>query len=235
MATTTDERTDRYSEMSKDELYELAQERDIDGRSQMDRDELAEALRLDDVGPDAIALIERQHRQIESLFEQFDELSDRPSKKKQELVGEIITTLVKHAEIEEQLLYPAARDELDLDDDIEESLEEHHVAELLMWELDKLTPEAERYDAKVTVLKENVLHHIEEEESDVLPTLRKLPQQRRHELGAQMVKAWEVAPHRPHPLSPSTPPGNVLMGIPASMMDLTVSGARLVRHKLLGK
>lgn len=234
MATRTETpETDRYDQMTQEELYELAQKRDIDGRSQMEKDELAEALRLEDTGPDAVDLIRSQHRRIEDLFEQFDELSDRPSKKKEELVTEIITVLVKHSEVEEQILYPEARDELDLEDDIEESLEEHHVAELLLWELDKLSSDHERYDAKVTVLKENVLHHIEEEESDVLPKLSKLSEQRRRELGGLMEKAWTAAPTRPHPLSPSTPPGNVLASIPANLMDLTVSGARLVRHKLL--
>ncbi len=236
MATATQTRKDRYEDRSREELYELAQERDIDGRSQMDKDELASALALSDRGPDAVALLVSQHERFRSLFSEFRDLSSRPSQKKTDLVRTIITELVKHSEIEEQIFYPTVRREVpDVMDLIDEDLEEHHAAELLMWELDRLPSEADRYDAKVTVLIENVEHHMEEEEDELFPKVRDgLEESRRRDLGKAMEELWEVAPSRPHPLSPSTPPANALVALPAAALDLGVNLMRYVR-KLISR
>ena len=227
-ATTT---PSRYDDMSRQELYDLAQERDIDGRSEMSKEELAAALELDDLGPDAVALLRRQHDEFRAIFEEFESLSNRPSQKKTDLVRDLITKLVKHAEIEEQVFYPAVRTEIDgADDDVDEDLEEHHAAELLMSELDHMDSTGERYDAKVTVLIENVRHHLEEEEEELFPqVVEGMSEERRRELGGAMQRQWELAPTRPHPHSPDTPPANVLAGLPATVLDLAVGGFRYVR------
>jgi hemerythrin superfamily protein len=227
MATTTDATT-AYEDRTREELYELAQDRDIDGRTDMTKEELVEALRLDDLGPDALELLQRQHDEIRARFTEFEGLSNRASKKKDQLVKSIVTDLVKHAEIEEQVFYPAVRDELDgLEDELDEDLEEHHAAELLLSELDGATSDSPRFDAKVKVLQENVLHHMEEEESDLFPKVREgLDERRRRELGGAMVELWKVAPTRPHPRTPDTPPGNVIAGVQGAAMDAAVEGAR---------
>lgn len=223
-----------YDRMTREELYELAQRRDLEGRSRMSKQELVEALDEDDTGPDAVALLTRQHDEFRRLFEEFGELSGRPSERKGQLVRELITLLVKHAEIEEQVFYPAVQAELsDLRSDVDESLEEHHAAELLLSELDSMTPDAERYDAKVTVLIETVSHHLEEEEQELFPEVtRQLSEERRRAIGAAMEEVWKVAPTRPHPHSPDTPPGNVVAGLPATVIDLTVGAARSVRRRV---
>ena len=220
--------TTNYQDMTSEELYELAQERDIDGRSEMNKDELVAALERSDLGPDAVDLLLSQHRDIEELFQRFEDLSDRPSRKKDDLVRDIITGLVRHAEIEEQLFYPAVARELpDLEEQVNEDLEEHHVVEVLLWELDHMTSESERFDAKVTVLIENVRHHIEEEEGELLPQVRDgLEEETRRQLGGAMQRAWSVAAERPHPLSPDTPPGNIMAGIPAAVLDRVVNLVR---------
>jgi hemerythrin superfamily protein len=161
VATTTTPTASTYRKMTKAELEEIARERDVEGRSEMKKDELVRALQLTDLGPDAIDLLTTQHERIKELFASIEARASRPSKAKLDDVRELVSTLVKHAEIEELVFYPAIREELDLDDDVDESLEEHHAAELLMTELEKLPADADRYDAKITVLKENVLHHIE--------------------------------------------------------------------------
>lgn len=226
----------RYAPRTKAELNELARERDIEGRTQMNKEALVRALELDDVGPDAVTLLVDQHDRIRELFARIEDRAERPSKAKLDDVRELISTLVKHAEIEELVFYPAVRQALGDEDLIDESLEEHHAAELLMWELERLPAGAPRYDAKVTVLKENVLHHVEEEETELFPKVRAvLDDRRRHELGAAMVKAWNIAPSRPHPLSPDTPPGNWLVGLPAAGFDLFVGGVKAVKRQLFGR
>jgi hemerythrin superfamily protein len=218
-----------YEDRTREELYELAQERDIEGRAEMTKDRLVAALQLEDVGPDAVDLIVRQHQELRDRFAQFEKLSSRPSKRKDELVASIVTDLVKHAEMEEQVFYPAVREEIDgLDDEIDEDLEEHHAAELLLDELDGATSAGlPRFDAKVAVLKETVLHHMEEEETDLLPKIREeLEEHRRRELGSAMVQAWRIAPTRPHPRAPDTPPGNLIAGVPAAAADVAVETAR---------
>lgn len=225
-------RSERYENMNRDALYELAQERDIEGRAELSKEELVAALEQEDAGPDAVQLLLRQHDEIRRLFGEFDARSSRPSKKKEAIVRELITNLVKHSEIEEQVFYPAVREELeDLESEIDEDLEEHHAAELLLWELDHLSSDAARYDAKVTVLKENIFHHLEEEETELFPEVEKqMSEERRRELGAAMETAWRIAPTRPHPLTPDTPPGNIVAGIPGTVIDLTVGAARGVKR-----
>jgi hemerythrin superfamily protein len=226
--------TASYEDRTKTELDEIARERDIDGRSSMSKADLVEALELDDVGPDAVALLTRQHERIRELFTSILERGDGDLQAKGDDVHELVSTLVKHAEIEELVFYPAVREELGEEEIVDESLEEHHAAELLLWELDKLPPDAPRYDAKVKVLQENVLHHVEEEETELFPKVaEQLEPRRRREIGAAMVRAWDVAPSRPHPLSPDTPPGNWLAGIPAAGYDLVVGAVQLVKRRVL--
>ena len=191
--------TQNYREMTRGELYGLAQERDIEGRSQLSKTELAEALELDDVGPDAVDVLLEQHEDIRRLFSSFGELAPRPSKRKHKLVGGIIDNLMKHAQIEELVFYPAVRNELDgFEAEVDEDLEEHHAAELLLSELAEITPDAPRYDAKVTVLIETVTHHLEDEEQELLPHVREqMSAMRRRELGATMMAAWRAASPRP--------------------------------------
>jgi hemerythrin superfamily protein len=228
--------TSSYEDLSKAELYQLAQEREVEGRSGMGRDELVAALELEDTGPDALALLRRQHDDLRGRFDAFAALSPRPSRKKEELVAGIVTDLVKHAEIEELVFYPAVREAVaDLADDIDEGLEEHHAAELLLRELDGAPSDRERYDAKVTVLAESVRHHMDEEETEVFPTVAEaMDETRRRELGAAMVAAWRIAPTRPHPLSPDTPPGNLLVGPFAAVWDLAVGAVRYATRTARG-
>ena len=125
---------------------------------------------------DAVELIKSDHRKVEKLFREFEEAGDRAYKTKQELVGQIVEELEVHATIEEETYYPAveAKAKKDGKELIAEAVEEHHVVKILLGELRSMSSEDEAFDAKVTVLMENVRHHVEEEESELLPQSEKI-------------------------------------------------------------
>jgi iron-sulfur cluster repair protein YtfE (RIC family) len=122
-------------------------------------------------------------------------------------VDQIIEELSVHAYIEEQLFYPEARAAVpETEDHVLESLEEHHIVKWVLEELRGMDPEDERFDAKVTVLMENVRHHVKEEEQDWFPEVRKgLGRKQLQELGDRMAKAKTEAPRQPRPTAPDEP------------------------------
>jgi hemerythrin superfamily protein len=146
---------------------------------------------------DAIVLLKADHKEIKAAFKQFQQAGDGAKAAKGKLVDKIIELLTVHTFIENEVLYPEVRSLLpDLEDDILESYEEHHVADLLCMELAALSPGAERYDAKTTVLIENVTHHIDEEEEEWFPKVReKLGRKQLSEIGERLLEAKEKAPH----------------------------------------
>ena len=170
---------------------------------------------------DAITLLKNDHKTVEALFKKFEKLGDGGEKQKKQIVAQIIKELSVHAAIEEQVFYPAVRKAVkQAEDDILEALEEHHIVKWTLSELDGLSPREERFDAKVTVLMESVRHHVKEEEQDLFPKVTKKIDKRGLEaLGKAMETAKKVVPSRPHPRSPDTPPGNVIVGLGASMLD----------------
>jgi hemerythrin superfamily protein len=178
---------------------------------------------------DAITLLKADHKTVERLFKRFEKAGDRAHRTKRDIVDRIIEELSVHAAVEEQLFYPAARAAVPETEDLAlESLEEHHVVKWILSELERMSPEAERFDAKVSVLIENVRHHVEEEESDFFPKVRDaLGRTTLNDLGEAMEAAKKTAPTHPHPRSPDTPPGNVVVGAAAGVADRvtdTVSG-----------
>ena len=97
-----------------------------------------------------------------------------PTRVVEATVGKIIVALSQHAVIEEQVFYPGVPARMtNLNEDVLEALEEHHVVKWTLSELEKMTSEDERYEAKVTVLMESVRHHVKEEEKGLFPQVRK--------------------------------------------------------------
>jgi len=108
------------------------------------------------VTSDAIVLLKDDHKAIRRLFREFQRAGDRAVKKKGRLVGQIIERLTVHTYIENEVMYPKVRTLLpELEDDVLESYEEHHVADVLCMELAAMAPDAEHFDAKATVLIES--------------------------------------------------------------------------------
>ncbi len=148
---------------------------------------------------DAIVLLRADHKEIRRQFREFLTAGEKATKKKARIVGKIIELLTVHTYIENEVMYPEVRRLLpDLEDDVLESYEEHHVADVLCMELSGMPADAERFDAKTTVLIENVTHHIEEEEQDWFPKVRAgLRRKQLQEIGAKLEQAREKAPTSP--------------------------------------
>ncbi len=148
---------------------------------------------------DAIVLLKTDHKEIRKTFADFEKAGDGAEKTKQRLVDKMIELLTVHTYIENEVMYPRVRALLpDLEDDILESYEEHHVADVLVMELSAMSASDERFTAKTTVLIENVTHHIKEEEDDWFPEVRKgLGRKQLQEIGAAMEQARAKAPRRP--------------------------------------
>ncbi|MET1038521.1 MAG: hemerythrin domain-containing protein [Aeromicrobium sp.] len=148
---------------------------------------------------DAIVLLKQDHQEILKTFKAFKKAGENAHKTKGDLVDRMIELLTVHTYIENEVMYPRVRDLLpEVEDDVLESYEEHHVADLLVMELVPMTWKDERFVAKATVLIENVDHHIEEEEQDWFPKVREgLTRTQLREIGAELAAAKEKAPRRP--------------------------------------
>jgi hemerythrin superfamily protein len=183
----------------------------------------------------AITLLKNDHKTVEDLFKRFEKLGPRAVKTKQDVVERIVRELSIHAAIEEMVFYPAIREAVekgDLDTMVLESLEEHHIVKWVLWELEGMSPADERFDAKVTVLMENVRHHVADEEKELFPQVNKIfGRAQLDELGQTMDNLKKTAPTHPHPRSPDEPPGNLITGAGAALVDKALdAGRRLVRR-----
>ena len=170
---------------------------------------------------DAITLLRADHKTVEQLFKRFERAGERAHVEKRQIVDRIIEELSIHAAIEEQILYPVARETVPATDDVVlESLEEHHIVKWVLSELDQMDPADERFDAKVTVLIENVRHHVKEEEGEFFPKLRdSLSRAALADLGEALAQGKKTAPTRPHPRMPDEAPANAVVGTVVGVMD----------------
>ena len=117
----------------------------------------------------ALDLLEADHTEVEGYFEQYEQLED--AAEKEELALKICLALQVHAQVEEEIFYPAARDAIEKTELIDEAVVEHASAKQLIAEIEQMDAGDELYDAKVKVLCEQVSHHIEEEEDELFPEL----------------------------------------------------------------
>ncbi|HMC39823.1 MAG TPA: hemerythrin domain-containing protein [Acidimicrobiales bacterium] len=166
-------------------------------------------------------MLKDDHKTVEQLFKRFENAGERAYVEKRNVVDRIVEALSVHAAVEEQVFYPLVRATVPGVEDVTlESLEEHHIVKWVLSELDSMNPEDERYDAKVTVLIENVRHHVAEEEQDLFPMVRKeLGRDSLSDVGEVMAQARNSAPTHPHPRSPDTPPQNFVIGAAAGVAD----------------
>ena len=137
---------------------------------------------------DAIEMLIADHEKVKELFRKYEATGDRAYQQKKRIAEEVFAEITVHSTLEEELFYPAVKAETDKQGQelVAESVEEHHVVAMLIEELKALDPKDERYDAKFTVLMENVEHHIEEEEDELFPEAEDVLADAIEDLGAQM-------------------------------------------------
>jgi hemerythrin superfamily protein len=137
---------------------------------------------------DAIAMLLADHKKVKKLFSGFDKLKEEASdEEKSAIVEQICNELKIHTELEEEIFYPAVRKAIDDSDLMDEALVEHAGAKDLIAQLEDANPDDDLYDAKVTVLGEQIDHHIKEEEGEMFPKAKKAKVDT-EALGAAMLK-----------------------------------------------
>jgi hemerythrin superfamily protein len=158
------------------------------------------------------------HREVEDVFA---EIEKGGGGNKRELVEHVITELVRHSVAEEQYLYPVARRVLPDGDKIaDHELEEHAEAEQVMKDLEQADTEDPKFDELTRKLIDAIRHHVEDEESDLLPKLREACDSTElRELGEKFEKSKKLAPTRPHPSAPDRPPANKILGPGVGLID----------------
>lgn len=139
---------------------------------------------------DVFELLKKDHEKVSGIFEKLEPTTERGVKTREELFAQLKNELDVHAKLEEELLYPVLKEADETKDITLEAFEEHHVVKQLLSELEELPKDDETWGAKLTVLKENVEHHVKEEEGEMFKGARKvLSREQIEELGERMEAA----------------------------------------------
>lgn len=169
---------------------------------------------------DLLTVIIADHRAFEEVF-QLLERKDGSPQDRRDLADHMITELVRHSVAEEQFMYPEVRKSLDHGDKVaDHEIEEHGEVEELLKQLEGIAATDPKFDSTVQEVILNVRHHMQEEESQTLPRLAQVcSDERLTELGEMVLQAKKIAPTRPHPNAPSTPPANLVLGPGVGLID----------------
>jgi hemerythrin superfamily protein len=168
---------------------------------------------------DLIDAIVTDHREVQAVFAEIERTTD--PRQRRELVEHVIAELVRHSVAEEQYLYPTARKVLPDGDEIaDHEIAEHVEAEEAMKALENTDADDPKFNQLVRQLIDDVTHHLEEEESDLLPKLRAAcDTEDLLELGRKFEQSKKMAPTRPHPSAPHKPPANKILGRGMGLID----------------
>jgi hypothetical protein len=143
---------------------------------------------------DAIALLKQDHEEVKKIMEKLDKTTERGVKTREELFTKLKSEMTIHETIEEEIFYPALKEHPKAKELVLEGYEEHHVVDLIMGEISQTPYEDETWGAKFSVMKENVEHHIEEEEGEMFKQARQVfSKSELEELGTQMEQRKETA------------------------------------------
>jgi hemerythrin-like domain-containing protein len=136
---------------------------------------------------DALKLLKEDHEKVKKLLSTLDETSEEQSEKREELFAQLKRDLTIHETIEEEILYPTFEEKAKLKEIVLEGYQEHHVVDLVLGEMMEIDADDETWGAKLSVAKENVEHHIEEEEGEMFKKARQIFDEKElEELGNQL-------------------------------------------------
>lgn len=140
----------------------------------------------------ALELLKQDHRKVLDIIYEIEQTSDRAIKTREKLFSKLFLLLKKHEKMEEKVLYPAAEKTAMMGDLVKEAYEEHHVVDNILAEVSRLSANAENWKAKITVMRENLEHHIQEEEEELFPKMEQnFDQQTLEQFGNKMQKIQE--------------------------------------------
>ena len=143
---------------------------------------------------DAITLLKKDHELVKKLLAEGEETTERAEKTRTELFARLKSELQIHERIEEEVLYPALKNNPRSEEIAYEAYEEHHVVDVILEELEATPTSAPEWLAKFTVAKENLQHHIEEEEKELFPKARQiLSDDELERMGARMAEIKSLA------------------------------------------
>ncbi|WP_165988667.1 hemerythrin domain-containing protein [Streptomyces sp. YIM 98790] len=172
-------------------------------------------------GGDIVDELTSDHREVEDLFGRIESLPSGDERRK-ELADKITIELVRHSVAEEEYLYPATREHISPDGDriADKEIEDHATVERLLKELEGLNAGDPDFDRLITRVMGEVREHVQDEETNLFPRLaRSCPPEMMQELGDKVRRAKSMAPTRPHPSAPDTPPANKLLAPGAGLVD----------------
>ncbi|WBB62522.1 hemerythrin domain-containing protein [Streptomyces sp. WMMC500] len=171
-------------------------------------------------GGDVVDELTTDHREVEEFFERFHQ-APHGSHDRKRLLDQVTVELVRHSVAEEQHLYPAVREHLPLGGKTaDKELAEHAQVEQMLKDLEGMEPADPAFDSSVRALQREVTAHIHDEESTLFVLLRRtFSEDMLGELGEKVRTAKKVAPTRPHPSTPSTPPANKLIDPGVGLVD----------------
>jgi hemerythrin superfamily protein len=181
-----------------------------------------------DMHTNLVQLLLADHRQAEHLLDRF---ADVGADRRDEAFCELTYTLVRHEVAEEEVVYPVLRRYVDGGDDLADMrIAEQAKAEELLAEMEKAGVDSAAFPAMFTTLRSEVLAHAQAEELSVFPELTtSVRADELRELGTRYNLAKKVAPNHPHPHAPDTPPGNLVLGPVAAVVDRARDAIRAVR------
>lgn len=171
-------------------------------------------------GKDMVSVLVKDHDEMKQYFRVIEGASD--ARTRRDVADQLTAEVVRHSVAEEMYLYPAARKALaDGDALVDEELKEHAETEQLLKTWEGMSGDDPEFMTTFQKIREGLLHHIdEEEEPKLFPQLQAtLSREEQEDLGAKITRAKKLAPTRPHPSAPDSPPGDKILGIPTGLVD----------------
>ncbi|MEU9158080.1 hemerythrin domain-containing protein [Streptomyces sp. NPDC048417] len=171
-------------------------------------------------GGDAIAELTTDHREVEEMFARIQGMPGG-GQELRDVVDEVTIELVRHSIAEEEYLYPAVRKHIDGGDRIaDKEIADHSRVEKLLKQLEKTDADDPKMSPLLQELMDEVSAHVQDEEDNLFPMLRRsCSPEALNDLGDKIRRAKSMAPTRPHPSAPNTPPANKLLAPGAGLVD----------------